>query len=62
MIKFFNIRTLSTHSICVHKPTKNDLWTVDIVHYGEWYSKQFRTLKECFNFIRLIFGKEKNNG
>lgn len=62
MIKFFNIRTLSTHDICIHKPTKKDLWTVDILAYGEWYTKQFKTLKECFNFIRQIFKKEKTNG
>lgn len=63
MIKFFNIKTpLATHSICVHKSTIKDLWTVDIVAYGEWYSRQFRTLKECFNLIRQIFNKEKQNG
>lgn len=62
-IKFIKIKTLlAEHDICISRSTKKDYWYLFIIAWGECYSKQYKTLKQCFKFIRHIFGKEKQNG
>ena len=60
MFKIIKIKSpIATKEISISKQKGQYYYTVDIISYGNWDCTQFKTIKECFNYIRHIFGKEK---
>ncbi len=51
---------IATKEIFIDKQ-KDDLYCVDIIAYGNWDATNFKTLKECFNYIRTYFNLQKGN-
>lgn len=68
MFKVFNIKSplgLATIEICLSKKFETDLINVDVIAYGNWYCNQFKTYKECLDWVREMFyikKKGKENG
>lgn len=51
IFKQFKItNNLSTKEFTISKNT--NMYCVDVIVYGTWYSKYCKSLKECFKYIR----------
>lgn len=65
MFRNFKLKSpIATKEVVISHRSKNDLYYVNIIAYGNWVTMQFFTLKDCFNYIREYFNlkKGKENG
>lgn len=65
MFKIFTLKSpIATKEICISKQKDDLFYLITIVAYESCYSKQCKTLKDCFNYIRETFNikKGKENG
>ena len=62
MFKVFELKSpVATKEICIIKQKSNIFYLITIIAYGSCYTKQYKTLKECFNYIRETFNIKKGN-
>lgn len=60
MFKIFTLKNpIATKEICISKQKGDIFYLITIIAYGSCYTKQSKTLKECFNYIRETFNIKK---
>lgn len=65
MIKIFTLKSpIATKEIYISKQKGDIFYLITIIVYGSCYTKQCKTLKDCFKYIRETFNikKGKENG
>ena len=65
MFKIFKLKsTIATKEIYISRQKSNIFYLITIIAYGSCYTKQCKTLKDCFNYLRETFNirKGKKNG
>lgn len=62
MFKSFKLKSpIAIKEINISKQKSDYFYMVNIIAYGTWYTKQCRTLHECFTYIRKTFNIRKDN-